>query len=180
MKRLFRCALLMLMLPVFLCGCTEKPEPIEEDGGVTNHTDYDAPKVIEAEEITSFSCEFSTEALVDGETIFPNGNYRLEATLENGAVTCLYDFRTRDGESEKLTFEADPEFLINLQQIVKEYDFAAYNGEYHSVSGLPDMYGFSLDIGYASGESVSAYDNQDNYLSLDAMNALYSLFHNKI
>lgn len=182
MKRFLRCALLALMLPMLLCGCTDDtvPEPIEEDGGEKAFTNPDAPKVIESEEIISFSCVFSTIALIEEDPSFPNGVYHTEAKLEDGVVTCRYKFHSRDGDSADHTFETDPAFLQKLQQIVKEYDFAAYNGEYHSVSGLPDMYGFSLDILYASGECISAYDNQDNYLSMSAMNALYSLFHDKI
>lgn len=38
------------------------------------------------------------------------------------------------------------------------------------------MYGAKLDIKYASGESIYAHDNQDCFISLDAMNELVELF----
>ena len=44
------------------------------------------------------------------------------------------------------------------------------------MSGLPPDYGVKLDIQYASGESIRASNNQDCFLSLEAMEELISLF----
>ena len=66
--------------------------------------------------------------------------------------------------------------MTSLQEIVSKYDFAQYNGYISKVSGLPHMYGAKLDIKYASGESIYAHDNQDCFISLDAMNELVELF----
>jgi len=38
------------------------------------------------------------------------------------------------------------------------------------------MYGAKLDIQYASGESIYAYDNQDCFIPLEAMQELVELF----
>ena len=66
--------------------------------------------------------------------------------------------------------------MTSLQEIVSKYDFAQYNGYISKVSGLPHMYGAKLDIKYASGERIYAHDNQDCFISLDAMNELVELF----
>ena len=57
------------------------------------------------------------------------------------------------------------------------YEFAQHNGYSHKISGLPDMYGATLDIKYASGESIYAYDNQDCFIPFEAMKELVELFN---
>ena len=66
--------------------------------------------------------------------------------------------------------------MARLQEIVSAYDFAQYNGYYHSVSGLPDMYGETLDVVYASGERLHVYDNQSGFLPYEAIIELVMLF----
>ena len=61
--------------------------------------------------------------------------------------------------------------------IVSKYDFAQYNGYSSRVSGLPAMYGAKLDIRYKSDESIYAYDNQNCFISLDAIKEMVSLFN---
>ena len=39
------------------------------------------------------------------------------------------------------------------------------------------MYGAKIDIKYASGESIYAYDNQDCFISIDAINELVEIFN---
>ena len=66
--------------------------------------------------------------------------------------------------------------MMRLWKIVSKYDFAQHNGYVSKVSGLPHMYGAKLDIRYASGESIYAYDNQDCFIPLEAMRELVELF----
>ena len=68
------------------------------------------------------------------------------------------------------------DFLAKLQEIAAAYNFAQHNGYYHKVSGLPDMYGERLDIIYASGEQICAYDNQSRFLPYEAAEELILLF----
>ena len=44
------------------------------------------------------------------------------------------------------------------------------------MAGIPNEYGAQLKVQYASGESIYANDNQDNFLTLEAMNELLKLF----
>ena len=66
--------------------------------------------------------------------------------------------------------------MTNLQEIVSKYNFAQYNGYISKVSGLPDMYGAKIDIKYASGESIYAYDNQDWFIPFEAIEELVRIF----
>ena len=152
------------------------PEETGEDGGVSYRSEgTDAPKKIGSAEITAFSCVFSTFAFEESEGL-GNRVYELNASVHGDGVQGNFCSRSRDGEEEAHTFVADSSFMTRLQEIAAEYDFAAHNGFRHTVNGLPDMYGAGLDIRYASGETVSAYDNQDCFLPPDAMRELVVLF----
>jgi len=179
MKYIFPLIALILLIAILCTACTGRHDPdtvIEEDGGIRDNTDHDAPTVIDSEEITSFSCTFSTIAYLEEDLRMENGIYHLEAALTDGTVQGSYRFTTREGEETSLSFQAETTFLNELQKIVREYDLAQYNGHSVFVNGLPNEYGASLQIGYASGESVYADDNQDCFLPIPAMEQLHQLF----
>ncbi len=146
------------------------------DGGVVRYHDgADSPKVIESTEITEFHCTFSLYAVVETGKL-GNGKYTCSAILKNDAVSCSIKWQTRMGEGGERVFTADRAFMIQLQELVSTHAFALHNGRSHSVSGLPDMYGAKLEVRYASGESIYTYDNQNNFLKQEAMDALFTLF----
>ena len=147
----------------------------EEDGGVTNNSVNDAPKTVESEDITEFYCRFVYEDIEEN-NILPYGTYILKSKLAEENAGCEYSFSSSDGEETFKSFVKEKEFLQKVNSIVKKYDFASLNGHYCSVSGLPDDYGFDLDINYLSGEYISASDNQDCYIPVDAMYELVELF----
>lgn len=162
-------AVLALLLTI---GHGVAPETTdEEDGGVRHYVDTNAPKEIESTQIVSFACEFSTLNLA---TDLPVAGciYTLEATETEGS----YEIRTREGICDERSFAPEPGFLVMLQKIVSEYDFAQHNGQFYSVSGLPPGYGMELNIQYASGESILMSDNQSCFLSVEAMEKLIALF----
>ena len=118
---------------------------------------------------------FSTVAMAEDISI-EHGIYTLSARLKDGAVRGEYRMRTRLGEGEQFLFRASHRFMRNLQDTVRTYDFAKFNGEVYSVSGLPDMYGAKIHIVYASGESIYSSDNQSNFLPVEAITELVELF----
>ena len=63
-----------------------------------------------------------------------------------------------------------------MQTLVAIYDLAQHNGHAYTVAGIPNEYGAQLNVQYASGESIYANDNQDNFLTPKAMNELLKLF----
>lgn len=121
---------------------------------------------------------FSTETWVDDE-YFNQGTYHLNAKKDGQTVHVKYDFRTRYGEGEKFEFDADAEFLEMLDEIVKRYNLAQHNGYSYHVSGLPDMCGEELCIDYASGEYISASDNQNGFIQRACLLEICQLFCEK-
>ena len=162
--------LALAVLGLLFAGCSRNTEDI--DGGQTHYIVEDAPKVIESTEIVTFSCEFSTTHMPLNESAVAGRYYTLYAGENSGR------FQARAGGHvyAERSFTPDDAFFEQLQQIVSEYDFAQHNGEYYTVAGLPSDLGASLDILYASGESISTSDNQSTFLPLEAMEALVTLF----
>lgn len=158
---------------VYKKSCEKNTDHI--DGGVVKRYWADAPKVIESQEIASFHCEISLIAACDVDEI-GHRVYKLDAAVKDGEVLVTYDWRDRGGERDRAEYRADADFMVHLQEIVSTYDFAGHNGYYHTVSGLPDMYGQSLDIVYASGERIYVHDNQNGFLPYEAEKALVFLF----
>lgn len=152
-----------------------KRNTVDEDGGIQKRLDLAALKSIVSENIIAFDCVFSTVAIADVISI-EHGVYTFSATLKDGAVRGEYKMRTRLGTGEQFLFRASHSFMRNLQEIVRTYDFAKFNGEEYSVSGLPDMYGAKIHIVYASGERIDSSDNQSNFLPMEAMESLVKLF----
>ena len=154
------------------------------DGGVRHYNSgEDAPKEIRSEEMIEFRCTISRYAACDGDDC--RGKlYKLTAVLQEGKVLGSFSWNNRI-TSEQLSFTADPSFMVGLHKLVVEHNLVRHNGYSSSVSGLPDMYGDRLDIRYASGECIYAYDNQNGFLSEEAWRALLTYFsaeahkHNK-
>lgn len=156
-------------------GCASE---FEEDGGREDHSNSDAVKNIESTDITSFYCHFSVLDLMDRGNLGSFDYYTMKAMKkEDGIVECFYYPAYRHGAKDfAYDFETDISFMGRLQQIVSDYGLAQYNGMDITVNGLPDHYGADLSIGYASGEVINAYNNQDNFLSMDVMLELKALF----
>ena len=157
--------------------CRKRPEKNHDDidGGVVKRYWAEAPKVIESTEIATFHCELSLFAVCDVDDLGYRV-YTLDAERKDDKILVKYDWYDRQGECDRAEYKADADFMANLQEIVSAYDFAQYNGYYHTVSGLPDMYGESLDIVYASGERIYVHDNQSGFLPPEAVRALVNLF----
>ena len=177
----FTLVLLLLIAAIFCTGCmlkTPKEEPVEEDGGVKDNSDYDAPKVIQSDLIIAFQCDFSALDRTEEDTYLSGKNYRLEARLKDGAVKGRYDlYGDRD---EDILFAADHSFMYRLQEVVSKHNLVQYNGMDIFVSGLPEMYGSKLQIVYASGERIYATNNQDCFLPLEAMEELETIFRQNL
>jgi len=154
---------------------------IEEDGGRINHNNPKAPKLIESTEITQFSCFFSVLDLLERGELGSFDYYTMKAKLADGIVEGYYYPAYHHGSKDRaFEFKAEPSFMEQLQRIISEYNLSQYNGMDSYVSALPDRYGADLSVHYASGERLTAFDNQDNFLSMDAMCALKKLFDAQI
>ena len=143
---------------------------VEVDGGLTDHSDRNAPKVISCTKPVYFKCIVSTLALADAEEC-EQGVFTFTARLENGVVVA-----SNESRAEGFDFTAPPTFMDELQSIVAHYDLAQFNGTSVHVSGLPDMYGAYLMVVYENGESIFANDNQDCFIPSDAIALMLTLF----
>ncbi|MDO4845391.1 MAG: hypothetical protein Q3977_02145 [Oscillospiraceae bacterium] len=176
-----RILFLLLALALLLSACAgplpaNGDENAEVDGGRTDKSDPNAPKTIASTELVSFSCEFSTFALDEEESGLEVGFFTCAAEKKDGKTEGTYRFRGSDEDSGEKRFAADASFLQKLETLVRENGLAQYNGKNAFVAGLPDNFGATLSVDYASGERIYASDNQDNFLPLDAMRALQALF----
>ena len=174
---------IIMLITMGLCGCGLFRRNTDHiDGGVkTYNSGEDSPKVIESTEIISFEFEVSLYSIVlEEESELVGRNYKLSAVLEDGAVKSKIKWRDRAGGGDEHDFSADVSFMTSLQELVSKYNFAQYNGYISKVSGLPDMYGSKLDINYASGENIYAYNNQDEFVPLEAIGELVELFEMRI
>ena len=149
------------------------------DGGVKTYCNgEDSPKVIKSTEIINFECEISLYSIVlEEESKHDGRNYKLSAALESGNVRCAVEWRDRAGNKEKYDFTTDASFMVNVQKIVSNYNFAKYNGCISKVSGLPDMYGAKLNITYASNETIYACNNQDMFIPFEAVEEFIEIFN---
>lgn len=147
-----------------------------EDGGTSQHQDQNAPKSISSTKISSFYCVFSAFAIPEEDTFLAGNCYRLEAVWENGCVKGHFHSYDRFGSQKDREFQTDKIWMQRIQKIISDYNFVRYNGSFLYVSGLPDMYGSEIRITYASGESICAKNNQDSFIPIRAMEALYALF----
>ena len=158
----------------------KKMDMNEEDGGVVQRVNTNAPKIIESKQIIIFECKFSTLAFLDLDEEIGNRVYILEARLENEFVNGRYRQRSRFENNVDVTFKAEQSFMECLQRIIEEHNLAKNNGVCVKVNGLPDMYGAKLLVDYASGERIYTSNNQDNFLSVNVMKAMLSLFRKQL
>ena len=168
------CAMLLMGVPLLISGCTRPTYDTDDiDGGVQHSEDTGAPKTIYSTKIISFHCEFSTtDLMMDSSPIA--GRYH---TLHAESSGANYEARGGGTVYDEREFKPDEAFFDALQKIVAKYDFAQYNGQYYTVSGLPPDHGAKLNIQYDSGESIQCSNNQSCFIPLEAMEEIVSLFN---
>ena len=168
------CTMLLVGVPLLIFGCAKAFHGTDDiDGGVQHSVDTDAPKTIISTQIISFHCEFSTTDLMMDSSPIAGRYHTLHA--ESGGAN--YEARGGGTVYNEREFTPDEAFFDALQKIVAKYDFAQYNGQYYTVSGLPPDHGAKLNIQYVSGESIQCSNNQSCFIPLEAMEELVDLFY---
>lgn len=149
------------MMAVLLCvsaifglgGCKKewKTEPIA--GGITDHTDYNAPKVIESKEIAEFYASFY---LRDRWTAANRHTFAFQVKNDDdGGLTA-------SEKNSGISFPADETLLSALQTVIDEQELAAMNGVDRITAGLPPEYqACTLRVNYKSGETLTFTVNND-------------------
>lgn len=159
MKKIIVLAMCFMMIGLFGCkkndtGVVKQDNSEEpECGGVTNNTNYDAPKVINSDNLVKLSVGFYHEDKFDTS----NGRYyTFDLESDSNGKIILKD--SRDGEGVKV----DKSVLVGAQAIIKKYDLAKANGVNKITAGLPPEYeecDFLAE--YDSGESIRFAQNSD-------------------
>lgn len=158
----------------------KKMDMNDADGGIVKTVNVNAPKIIKSTQIVIFECKFSTLAFLDLDADIGNRVYILEARLENEFVNGRYRHRSRYENNVDVKFKAEQSFMECLQRIIEEHNLAKNNGVCVEVKGLPDMYGAKLRVDYESGERIYTSNNQDNFLSVNAIKAMLRLFRTQL
>ena len=154
-----------------------KPEP-NACGGTTETRDTRAPKTIVSEEMILFDV---TSALpVSAKRGEESLGYLSAFAAPCGEGTFLLletgeGFRRRAEKTLSWALVRENVFPA-LVRLTKELDLAADNGRHLSTAGLPENFGGSVMIRYASGETVSFSDNQRPILSAGAGERIAALF----
>lgn len=147
---LFICALTL----VGLGGSTIAAVPIL--GGVTDRTDYNAPKVINSKDITGFQASF----YLIGEWYSGCNRHGQFFTFEvkdegNGSLMAV-------AKDFDIKYPADTQLLTALQNIIDDQKLVSDNGLYRVTAGLPPEYQpCNLAVKYASGEKLEFTVNND-------------------
>ena len=166
--------MLLVGMPLLISRCAKPSHDADDiDGGVRHSVDTGAPKTITSTQIISFHCEFSgTDLMIDSSPVA--GRYHTLHAESSGG-----NYQARGGSTvyDEREFKPDKAFFDTLQQIVAKYDFAQYNGQFYTVSGLPPDHGAKLAIQYDSGESIRCSNNQSCFIPLEAMEELVDLFY---
>lgn len=149
-----------ILLLTCLTGCKNKNDEVvkknEEEpvcGGVTNNTDYNAPKVINSDKLVKFSVGFYHEDKFDSSS----GRYFIFVleTDTDGKII-LKDSYNGDG------FEVSESVLDGTQEIIKKYDLAKANGVNKITAGLPPEFEeCDFYAEYDNGECIRFAENSD-------------------
>ena len=127
-----------------------------EDGGILDHSDKNATKVIKSDKIKSFKLIVQDDAVNDE---YLSGRCKMELKKVSGGaeMSLIVDKHSNGGGNTHLsdTETMDASVLNELQAIVKEHNIASINGhnKWNSALGIY----LDLEITYESGEKITAY-----------------------
>lgn len=155
-------------------------EGMGETGGFINRTNKNAPKVIESKEIDSFKYTFYVNYHGDHPTgreiLYRNCDFTL-VREEQGARFIGSGYSDWvDAPNFDFEFLAPLSALDELQEIVDKMAIAENNGIYEHTIGIPEDLGAELNIRYASGEGIAAYNNAGPVISDKANQLIYDFF----
>ena len=155
---------------------TSRTQPLT-CGGTDAYIDTKAPKAITSEEMTLFDV---TSAF---RTLAIDGSDRLDyvsafaAPCAGGSFVFLETRMLSNYDEPRREWALLKENIFpKLVALVREYELAKDNGRHSQTHGLPENFGGSVDIRYASGERISVSDNQSPVIAYDAGVAIAQAF----
>ena len=136
-----------------MSGCEKKPNDDPVSGGIIDHSDPSASKVIESKNLVSLETGFFCY-----ETDPAEGGYRYSFSLKkiDGKPTLS------ENKRYQISCEVEEAVLGKVEEIIEQYNLAEWNGRNRYTSGLPEEYApYYLSAEYASGERLYFYLDGD-------------------
>lgn len=175
MKKFF--CMIMIAVLICLCACSQSDDIVKKDeinvqneteevageeemrnedvicGGVTDTSDYNAPKEIESENLVSISVGFFHYGKYD---LKAGGYYSFAVEPDDNGKLFLKDNFAEQG------IEVDRSVFDGVQAIIKKHELAQLNGIHKITAGLaPEYSECFLEAAYDSGEYISFSGNSD-------------------
>ena len=147
-------------------------------GGTDATLDKSAPKVIASREMTLFdvSCSFYGVVLPDGSREKPlHWFHAFAAPTGEGSFLFLKTSRRYSDEYSSAWAYVKEDVFPALVDLVNDVDLAEKNGYHSTTHGLPQNFGGSVNVRYASGEAISFSDNQSPIMSISVANKIADL-----
>ncbi len=154
-------------------------------GGTYATQNTNAPTVIESHEMILFEATTALGGMVSPDpALMPRFGYVSAFAAPAGGGSFLF-LHTRPvcgfNEPDSVSFALVKENVFpELDLLVRVHHLARGNGRHSNTSGLPQNFGGSVDIRYASGETISFSNNQSPILSPPAANEIAEFFTNAI
>ena len=150
-------------------------------GGTDATLDTKAPTTIESGQMVSFSVHTAFGGVVSPETHEYQGpllSYLFAFAVPAGSGTFLFLETRTDFDRQRSVQHAlvKADVMPSLVRLVHELELAQKNGRHSTTYGLPQNFGGSVDICYASGETISFSDNQTPILPEKTGRAIAALF----
>ncbi len=147
-------------------------------GGTDTTLDKSAPKVIESKDMTLFdvSCSFYGVVLADGSKEKPlHFFHAFAAPTGEGSFLFLKTSRRYSDEYSSAWAYVKEDVFPALVDLVNDASLAEKNGYHSTTHGLPQNFGGSVNVRYASGEKISFSDNQCPIMSIPVANRIADL-----
>lgn len=134
-------------------GSEEIPEAEEiVDGKTEDYSSRNASKVINSEDIVSFSLDIDSSSW-EGEDGISGGRYLIKLEKTGDQAKLNFKLEDRFGEGTKKELSVPLNTLNDLQKLIKKENWAKWNGWHKRDSALDCN--FKVKVKYASGEEIN-------------------------
>lgn len=153
-----------------------KPEP-NACGGTYAYRDHDLKKTVESRDVVYFS---ATSAL--GNYMDPNERlgwvsaFAVKAQVGSFVFLGTSKYSGGRAPSEKRWALVKEDVFPRLADLTENLKLAEHNGYFSRTAGLPEDFGGSVEIKYASGERIAFSDNQSPILRSEQGREIAALF----
>ena len=142
-------------MSIFGCGRHHSHAQRPVCGGTTSNTNYNAPKVINSDQLTSILVQFYLYGEYGSEG---DRSYWFDIKPDESGKLMLTD----DNSYPVVSFEVNDSILAELQKVIAKYNLAKKNGIDEYTNGLPpEFQPCYLSAKYESGESLYFRENND-------------------